>query len=166
MSRVHIVGQAPARSGDGRPFTGASGKRLVNLLGLEDYDELAEKFHLDNIFDQKADKMLSGRGDNFPEPLARKVGIKHMRRYAREGGPQLVLACGHKVFKALTGKRVELFTVLVVEVPIGEEEVPVHVCCFPHPSGASAYWNDIENVEIARQFLIRLQERFEHLIDQ
>ena len=56
MTKLVICGQAPSRLGDGRAFTGPSGKRLAALFGLRDYEELSSRYDLANIFDVPAER--------------------------------------------------------------------------------------------------------------
>lgn len=150
MTRLIICGQAPSRVGDGRPFTGPSGRRLAALMMLRDYEHLASQFTLANIFDQPMERR-EDRGDYFDMVEARRLGVQLMGGWAGEEEPVVVLACGHAVFEALTGSRQEFYH--------GKNRSGVEVWCFPHPSGASAYWNRRANVLQAANFLRRLLKR-------
>lgn len=147
MTRLVICGQAPSRVGDGRAFSGPSGKRLAALLKLEDYEALASRVTLVNLLDHPADKR-SDRGDLFDVVAARAGARRLNRQWDCDDEKVVVLACGHLVFRCLTGKRCEFFR--------GVRRPGVEIWCFPHPSGASAFWNLPENTERARRFLKRL----------
>lgn len=47
-----LLGQAPSAQGDGRPFTGPSGKTVCKWLGVDDRDELQKYFYLENLLDK------------------------------------------------------------------------------------------------------------------
>jgi len=161
MTQLIIVGQAPSRIGDGRPFTGPSGNRLVKLFGLEDYEALASYARLVNIFGDPANRsqaILCGRprahaGDDWDRDLAAVEGFGLLLRWMKEPGDKLVLGCGKNVIQALTDRPPAMFK--------GRRMAPgLDVWHFPHPSGASHFWNDPENVERAGVFLRKLRERY------
>lgn len=157
MSRIAIVGQAPSRLGDGRPFTGPSGERLCLLLGLDrGWCQLAAKYDLSNLLTQTQQRDVSGRGDTFDIATARRMGQAMIDTWLMEGDRRRVLACGKRVFYCLTGKKRELFQGVMIKHPLGHR---VEVWCFPHPSGASSFWNDEENWNRAMRFLKMLQDR-------
>lgn len=156
MSRVAIVGQAPSRLGDGRPFTGPSGDRLCELLGLDrGWCQLAAKCDLVNLLTERQEKDKSGRGDNFDVAKARRLGQAMIDQWLVEGETRTVLACGKKVYFCLTGEKVDFFKGKALKSPFGR----VEIWCFPHPSGASAFWNDPANVNRVHRFLKALQAR-------
>lgn len=150
MTKLVICGQAPSRVGDGRAFSGPSGRRLAALFNLRDYEHLASQVTLINIFDDPAERQ-GNRGDAFDVDRARERGLELMRNWAQEGNVTVV-ACGHQVYRALTGTRkMEFFH--------GRDFIGVEVWCFPHPSGASSYWNSRARVLLAANFLRRLLKR-------
>lgn len=163
MTELVICGQAPSRVGDGRPFTGPSGKRLAALFGLGSYEELASKYPLANIFDvPAAPRKLHARrssnrrapGDQWDAIEARKRGVQKMERWAVQSELVAVLACGHNVYQALTAESRQFFEGQAFRRgPVQG----VDVWCFPHPSGASQFWNDEKNRARAAAFLKRLQ---------
>lgn len=151
MSRLFICGQAPSRVGDGRAFSGPSGKRLAALFNLRDYEHLASQVTLINIFDQPAER-LEARGDHFDRVAAAEVGTALMEKFHEYPNDVYVIACGHAVYEALTGiKKMEFFH--------GRDFAGVEVWCFPHPSGASSYWNTRSHVLLAANFLRKLLKR-------
>lgn len=170
MNRLIICGQAPSRQGDGRPFSGPSGRRLATLMGLKDYEELASRVKLTNIFDHTAEPSRASHdpnpwrldlrthhaGDKFDEERARTLGLAMVfgwKAIAASDPPVVVLGCGGKVFRALTGQKKPMFK--------GTKVAPgVHVWHFPHPSGASHFWNDPASFDRASGFLKRLQDRY------
>lgn len=162
MTELIICGQAPSRVGDGRAFSGPSGRRLANLFGLRDYEELASMYTLTNIFDVPAVRRpLPARrsskhrsiGDEFDERLALDRGYEMTLDWVNMEEAPVVLACGAKVAKALIGRPVPMYK----GKRLGER---LDVWHFPHPSGASQYWNSPDHVEVAARFLKRLLERY------
>lgn len=150
MTQLVFCGQAPSRVGDGRPFSGPSGRRLAKLLNLTDYEQLAAQVTLVNLIDRPMEK-AEHRGDPFPLVEAKARAIELMSEWIKDDEPTIVIACGHSVFRCLTGRKTELFR--------GRISMGVEVWCFPHPSGASAYWNTRGNVDRAAKFLNRLVRR-------
>lgn len=147
MTKLVICGQAPSRVGDGRPFSGPSGKRLAALLKLGDYEALAAQVTLVNLLEAPEDKR-SDRGDHF-DVVAARAGARRLNLQWNDDPEDIVvLACGHLVFRCLTGKRVDFFR--------GIRRPGVEIWAFPHPSGASAFWNFPENRKRAHRFLKRL----------
>lgn len=161
MTKIYFCGQAPSRAGDGRAFSGPSGRRLAELVGLGDYEALARSFTLVNIFQEPAKpKSLPPKpgsrrraaGDEFDAKLGRELGRHLIVAIADYDPDSVVVACGHQVFTALTGvRRMEFFK--------GRRVEGVEVWCFPHPSGASQFWNHPENVERAGEFIRKLLKR-------
>lgn len=137
MRRVTIVGQAPGRHGNRRPFDGASGRRLARLAGLGSYEQLAARCRLQNVLGRWPGKQ--GRGDAFPLALARS-GARASRFRGR--GP--VLLAGRRVAAAF-GVRTGYFE---------WGELRGRPCAvIPHPSGISHWWNDPRNARRAAAFL-------------
>ena len=154
MTELVIVGQAPSRIGDGRPFSGPSGKRLAALFGLRDYEQLAASMTLINIFGNSADRR-EVRGDHFDRDRARQLGEELVELWRGHRGHVIVIACGHSVFQALTGQRGTFYQAMI----FSEEASHIEVWCFPHPSGASSYWNEVPNRLTAANFLRRILKR-------
>lgn len=162
--KLYICGQAPSRQGDGRPFTGPSGDRLVKLFGLRDYEHLASQFTLINLLDQPASNVCakpSGKkhaGDAFDRDEAVIKAFGLMLEWWDRGSQVVVLACGSSVTEALLGVKVKRFK--------GRRVRNVEIWHFPHPSGASHFWNSPDNVERSREFLKRLLDRYEIAITE
>lgn len=150
MTKLIFCGQAPSRIGDGRPFSGPSGRRLAALLGLRDYEHLASQFTLTNIFDTPASSRVE-RGDAFDQEWASAYAHQIMIGWQKKNEDLIVVCCGHQVYQAFTGERGVFFK--------GKRKDRVELWCFPHPSGASAYWNRRANVIQAANFLRRLLNR-------
>jgi uracil-DNA glycosylase len=151
MTQLVFCGQAPSRIGDGRPFSGPSGRRLSALMMLRDYEHLASQVTLTNIFEVPAERR-EAKGDEFDKAKARVEGVKKIATWADQEETFIVVACGHEVYEALTGvKKAEFFK--------GRSIAGVEVWCFPHPSGISTYWNTRAHVLLAANFLTRLTRR-------
>lgn len=150
MKELIFVGQAPSRIGDGRPFSGPSGRRLAALLRLRDYEQLAASITLLNIFNRPADRQ-EARGDGFDEFQAKVLARIMMEQFVAERRVLTVVCMGHQVYRSFTDTRGTFFR--------GRRDQNVELWCFPHPSGASSYWNHQANVLQAANFLRRLLDR-------
>jgi uracil-DNA glycosylase len=150
MTSLLFVGQAPSRIGDGRPFSGPSGRRLAALLRLRDYEHLASSVTLVNIFDHPADRQ-EARGDGFDEFQAKVKARMLTEQWVSLKEEIIVVCCGHAVYRAFTDSRGTFYK--------GRRDQNLELWCFPHPSGASAYWNRRDNVLYAANFLRRLLNR-------
>lgn len=166
--RLYICGQAPSRSGDGRPLTGPSGKRLVSLFGFGDYEDMAGKVTLMNVLDRPVSNLTNlpakrggnkkrHAGDQFDLDEAAIKGFGIMLELMSTGHHPVILALGNDVCRALTGERIRRYKGKKVHGRDGHE---VDVWHFPHPSGASHYWNDADNVDHAKRFFTALLKRY------
>lgn len=150
-----IIGEAPSKSGDGRPFSGRSGDRLKQLMGVGSYDELTGYFELRNLCRQEFSQSAAKYTARLTLIDIRKRLIRSRNRPKRLYDPSPhdschILMCGRKVQTAF-GVQGELFTEYV---PPGF--VDIHLWVFPHPSGLNRYWNDHHRVEVAKQFIRRI----------
>lgn len=149
-----IIGQSPARSGDGRPFTGASGMRLCRLLEIEeDYRALIACVDLANIFSLIPPKRPGIKGDPFDSVAARSLARAMLTKELERGREDLIL-CGAKVAIAFgVGHRAQLSSnPYVTRKSFGtHDRVSIHL--LPHPSGINLFWNDRENISKASAFL-------------
>lgn len=153
-----IVGQAPSRSGDGTPFSGHSGARLLKLLDLKTRNQLKDLFKLTNLIKHQLDPHPRGRGDRFDHHEATERA-KRMMNDAQPG--QVFVACGRQVWKCMTGSPDgPFYSVREVEAQRSKKAEPhkVIVYLFPHPSGASSIWNYPVEVRRAQKFLRTLAE--------
>jgi uracil-DNA glycosylase len=173
MTTLVVCGQAPSRIGDGRAFTGPSGKRLAALFGLKSYEELASQVTLTNIFECPASprrlparrRPVSGyqaSGDEFDSGAAAERGLQLLQVWSLIEDRVVVVACGHAVNQALTGRKGVFYKGRIVQT----EYAAIEVWCFPHPSGASSYWNYRSNKLQAANFLRKLLKREGMLIAQ
>lgn len=150
VKKPYLVGQAPARSGDGRPFTGTSGRRLMSLLDVPDYSGLLEYFELHNLIPVMQPKR-GLKGDEFNLPQAKEAA----RRFRLKVPPHsTIIACGSAVFRAFTTLALSETCPNFCGVElIGPYRHRVEVYHFPHPSGVNRFWNDLNNVIEARVWL-------------
>lgn len=153
MTKLVIVGQAPAKSGDGRPFSGPSGRRLYQLFNLEHYDALASRATLVSLLDRPVDVGSPSRGAAFDHQAANRRARQLMVEWAKDPELVVVLACGKEVFTSLTGTQRPFFR--GKKGKLGPVQF-VDLWCFPHPSGASSFWRDPQNIRQAQNFLKRL----------
>jgi uracil-DNA glycosylase len=148
---LYIVGQAPSRLGDGRPFSGPSGRRLIELFGFNSYEYMSARVKLLNLLDDKAQPLPDGRGDRFDYETAKQEARRLARSWLLFRPETHVLACGSKVFTCFTGQRGQMYKGTALrDYNSGST---LNIWFFPHPSGASTYWNDFQSRQRAARFL-------------
>ena len=131
--RVLVLGEAPSRSSvASAPLSGRGGARLAALAGVAPA-ELPARFDLANLLPAWPGPG-SGSGSAFPAAEARRAAA------ALDLAGRRVVALGGRVAAAL-GARGARFEVV--------EARGATVLLFPHPSGASRFWNDPASVERA-----------------
>lgn len=157
MNPFAIIGQASSRFDDGRVFPGPSGRRLVELLGFDDYVDLWSKAHLQNLFEIEERLPRDDAGHRMDMAEARKRAQAILDAMLFINPQTQVIACGRNVFSALTGRRrIDFYKGLRIKSDYGHH---VDVWCFPHPSGANDYWSDPTNVEFASKFIRKIYKR-------
>jgi len=157
-NRVLLVGQAPSRSSDqSEPLSGASGKRLARLFGLEPDEYLAHP----QLVRMNMLRLWSGRGarrrhtDAFDMAKAELVGRRKLCERVHRERPSHVLLMGRMVAKAASCPE-DFFEWKEAGFALGCSRVSSLVAVFPHPSGLSRFWRSDENNERARRFLENL----------
>lgn len=138
-----IVGENPSTTGNGKPFSGQSGRRLMELLGYDNYKVLQEKFHLENLCEARyskvraRDRALSLR-DHHYELLSNQdpKAAKHF------------ILCGVKVQEAFGIPQLKPFSCRLYGGERG-----LWLWAFPHPSGLNRFWNDATDTYKASMFL-------------
>lgn len=143
-----IVGQAPARSGDGTPFSGRSGQRFCQLLEVPDLEHVRRWFDLDNLLTEKLPKRPTGRGDVFHVKRAHQRAEEII---ASSPASRTIVACGRQVWSAFGCDLSADWFGRCVKVNRRGEWVELRL--FPHPSGISHFWNEPQNVQRARDAL-------------
>lgn len=162
MARPVFLGQAPSRVGDGRPFSGPSGRRLCALLGMDhyDYDYLASVMDLQNLLPTPAEK-VSGKRTSKGDLFDRKAARSNWTLYAESLPDDVSVICaGRQVWRTVT-LRNDLSFFDTVRVPAGRGTALAHF--FPHPSGISHFWNDARNVSQASDYLLAVIARVQDL---
>jgi len=96
-------------------------------------------------------------GDEFDRDEAAVKGFGLMLELMSASHHPVVLALGVDVCVALTGRKIKRYKGKALRGPDGHT---VDVWHFPHPSGASHYWNDPSNVARAEKFLRALLKRY------
>lgn len=152
MAELYIVGQAPARTGDGRPFTGNSGKRLLSLFGWPSYEYMATRVHLLNLLDTQQAAVMYGKGDHFDYESAKQEAKRLLGHWFIFYPETHVICCGIKVYKCFTGQHPQQ---PLKGLALNHRRYDTVVKCWylPHPSGLNAFWNYSRNVEDAKRFL-------------
>ena len=149
-----LRGQAPSAKGDGRPFTGPSGKTVMNWLGVDSREELEKYFWLENLFDQPLEPNSDWRRKSSQlTPAAARVACEAFLQRTRgrlrrsmgrheftefiDNGPPITVVClGTKVWK---GFNLHSHANWFHPEPVGPDFAMVK---FPHPSGLNLELND------------------------
>lgn len=152
VAELYIVGQAPARTGDGRPFTGNSGKTLLKMFGWPSYEYMAERVHLLNLLNEKQEPLPGRRGDRFDYDAAKREALRLRGHWLIFYPETHVICCGVKVFKCFTGQSPKQpFKGLAL--CHRRFNTVVKLWYLPHPSGANPFYNDPTLSAQARKFL-------------
>jgi hypothetical protein len=170
-----ILGQAPSRLGDGRPFTGPSGDRLLLWAQLETRDELLKYFRLDNLLSTPLPQYTDIRspGGKLRTPsIGRRVakdsaqqftarqydylknqlgGQRGMDDFIRAGNAVEVICLGRKVWEAFGLPNNTLYLKSYLRSQMG-----LKFYRFPHPSGLNHLMNDLEFLRETSEALRRV----------
>lgn len=140
--KIVLIGQAPSKETDGGvPFSGRSGRRIADLMGIRQA-ELGVRFALANVLDAWPGPSRFGKGDAFPLDAAR-LEVARLRR-------------------KLVGRRLVVFGASVAKVfGYDPREILLRflssdsgaIAYVPHPSGVNTWWNESANVAQAQRFL-------------
>lgn len=144
MSRPLVVAQAPSsRSDPSEPLSGASGRRLAALCGLE-LDGFLHRFERVNLLPYFPGR--GPKGDHFHPDVARMAACQMTPRLRQRH----TVLLGWHVARAFHMDQLELFT---WQDEVGDGAL---VAVAPHPSGISHWWNEPANVRRAQRFWRKL----------
>lgn len=157
-SRVLLIGEAPGKSGrPGDPaLEGRAGRRIARLCGIE-YEEYLRRFDRRNLLPEWPGK-APGNGSAWPREEAR--AIARTNRFSRSLDADAEERVGFRHYRdvVLLGRRVADAFGLRSTYPWFHPTLVMRPRFWvaPHPSGASRWWNDPENVKRAEAFWKRI----------
>ncbi len=159
-ARLLLVGQAPGETEQktGRPFEGASGRRLFSWLEKAGFSEerFREAAYMCAVTRCYPGRAPSGRGDRAPSAPELELCSGYLERELQLVAPLMIVPVGRLAIKPFLGGRPLNETVGTAhQDDLGRWIVPL-----PHPSGASAWFNAPENaahLERAIRHLNRLR---------
>jgi uracil-DNA glycosylase len=151
-----LMGEAPAKSmpAGAPPFSSQSGRRLRELLGVED---LATRFELRNLLESWPGE--SGKGDSFPAKYASHRAFDVVPEFHH----RVVIFAGKRVAKAFGKSKMKYFEPDLTRVwdeeggRISGLSAEYIACVVPHPSGVNRWYNDVGNRAQARRFFDELE---------
>ena len=158
-----LIGQAPGwrEIETGLPFAWDAGKRLCGWLevagiGVEDF---RERWYVTSI-----GKCYPGRaaGSSVDLPPSRTEIARwapYLSEELRLVSPRLLLLVGGLAHRAAFGPAVKLDGLVGRELR-WEPAPEASVICLPHPSGASTWLNDPDHVELWRESIRLLRDRW------
>jgi uracil-DNA glycosylase len=161
-----LIGQAPGwrEIATGLPFAGDAGKRLCGWLAAAGIgvEEFRERWYATSV-----GKCYPGRvpGSSVDRPPSREEVARwtpYLREELRLVRPRLVLLVGGLAHRFAFGPTARLDELVGRE--LAWEAAPgASVLCLPHSSGASTWLNDPARVELWRQALALLRDRWAEL---
>jgi len=144
VGRVVVVGRAPNRTGpEDLPITGACGRSLARLVGLE--LGLRWLLEVDRVNLLQHWPGRRGRGDGWDGPEARRRALEIAPLIA----PRRAVLLGREVCCAFGARDLEPLAERWVELD-GARLLVGHL---PHPSGLCRWWNQAANMGRARAWL-------------
>jgi uracil-DNA glycosylase len=161
-ARVLLVGQAPGAGevAANRPFCGPAGRRLFRWLaraGFEE-DEFRKRHYIAAATRCYPGRRSSGRGDRTPSQGEQALCRPFLDAELALLSVDVVLPVGRLAIRAFLGaKSLNEVVGSVTQDTEGRWIIP-----FPHPSGASRWFNDPENsahLDRAIRHLARLRQR-------
>lgn len=132
---ILIVGEAPAPTGDGTPFTGRSGRRLGAILGAP----VRDLFDCANLLEYQA---RGDKGHRFNHSAAQKAAYELMK----ESDHRWIVMCGRRVARAFGFGSITILS--------WHHLPPRSWLCIPHPSPLNGWWEDPDNRMKARTVLL------------
>jgi uracil-DNA glycosylase family 4 len=170
-AHVMIIGQAPAqidlRNGS-RPWSGTGGRRLIAWLAQAGFEEatLRANHYLAALTRCFPGKLANGRGDRAPSKTELQLCAPFLRSELEIIGPQLIVAVGKMAIERFLGPS-------TLSERIGRDYPPdagapaymgvamppeTRILPLPHPSGASLWLNQPENLALVEGALRRLAQ--------
>lgn len=156
--RALIVGQAPGITEPVRqlPFAGAAGRKLVGWLeplGISDHAGMLERFAFAAVAKCYPGRIPGGRGDRAPDRGERGRCRPWTDALVRLIDPTVVVPVGRLAIDDWLG-RAPLADVVGQRFESGGRViVPL-----PHPSGASAWTNDLAHRALVEQAVAQLRD--------
>jgi uracil-DNA glycosylase len=165
-NRIMLIGQAPGKVEEvrRRPFQGRSGKALMRWLvraGFGSETEVRRQVYMTSVTKCFPGKGKTG-GDRRPSPAEVELCRSHLDAELGLIRPEIILLVGglsHKRF--LPGRPLQqlvgqVFDLSGRRLPQRSRVRPVLVP-LPHPSGASRWLNDPQNLALLERALRRLE---------
>jgi uracil-DNA glycosylase len=161
--RAMLIGQAPGwrEIETGLPFAWDAGKRLCGWLAAAGIgvDDFRRRWYATSV-----GKCYPGRapGSSVDRPPSREEVARwspYLRDELRLVNPRLVLLVGGLAHRFAFGPAARLDALVGREHAWGAAP-GASVLCLPHPSGASTWLNDPARVELWRQGLALLRDRW------
>ncbi len=161
--RAMLIGQAPGwrEIETGLPFAWDAGKRLCGWLAAAGIgtDEFRQRWYVTSV-----GKCYPGRapGSSVDRPPSRTEIARWapvLSEELRLVAPEILLLVGGLAHRFAFGERARLDDLVGRE--LSWESAPgASVLCLPHPSGASTWLNDPERVELWREGIAILRDRW------
>lgn len=161
--RAMLIGQAPGwrEIETGLPFAWDAGKRLCGWLSAAsiDIDDFRDRWYVTSIA-----KCYPGRapGSSVDRPPSRsevEAWTPFLLEELRLVAPRLVLLVGGTAHRFAFGPGVKLDGLVGGELEWSHSP-GASVLCLPHPSGASTWLNDPSHVELWRDGIGLLRDRW------
>ncbi|MEE9278587.1 MAG: uracil-DNA glycosylase family protein [Myxococcota bacterium] len=161
-ARVMLVGQAPGASelAANRPFCGPAGRRLFRWLERAGFgeDEFRKRHYIAAVTRCYPGRRSSGRGDRAPSREEQALCRPYLDAELELVSPELILPVGRLAIRAFLGAK----ALNEVVGTVSQDEHGRWIVPFPHPSGASRWFNAPENaahVDRAIRQLARLRRQ-------
>jgi uracil-DNA glycosylase len=161
--RAMLIGQAPGwrEIETGLPFAWDAGKRLCGWLGAAGIgvDDFRQRWYVTSVA-----KCYPGRapGSSVDRPPSRSEILRwtpYLVQEVQHVAPSLLLLVGGTAHRFAFGPAARL-DALVGQELAWDAAPGASVLCLPHPSGASTWLNDPARVELWRQAIALLRDRW------
>jgi uracil-DNA glycosylase len=170
-ARIMIIGQAPAqidlRHGS-QPWSGTGGRRLMTWLAQAGLEEAAlrRNHYMAALTRCFPGRLANGRGDRAPSKAEMRLCAPYLVRELEIIRPQLIVAVGKMAIEHFLGpgtlsERIgrDYRPDAGASIQIGAALPPeTRLLPLPHPSGASLWLNQPENMSLVERALQRLAQ--------